>query len=135
MAGGFNFNTWYDKNKQRLSQKKAERYKNDPAYRKACLEASRRQREGKGEQVKDEYSLSFNVLAEQLGVSQWTLREWRRKGYFPEPKFRNGRMWFTTGQKDLLSKLRDFFSANGGRVTSSKRGEMEELTNLVYANW
>ena len=37
------FKTWYQKNKQALSEKRKERYKNDPEYRAKALENRKRQ--------------------------------------------------------------------------------------------
>jgi hypothetical protein len=40
------FGKWYEKHKQRLSEKRKKRYAQDPEYRQRALEASRRHRRG-----------------------------------------------------------------------------------------
>jgi len=134
---GFNWDAWYAKNKARLSEKRAKRYREDPAYREAALERSRSQREQKKSvpAITDQYTVSFTEAADDLGVTVWVLREWRRKNYFPEPFHRDGRLWFSQGQVQWLHRLRQFFIQRGARVTDAIRPELESLTSLVYANW
>ena len=98
MKAGFNWDAWYAKNKQRLSEKRAKRYREDAAYRAAALERSRQQREKKKPEPvsTDPHTVSFMDAADDLGVTVWVLREWRRKNYFPEPHRRDGRLWFTS---------------------------------------
>jgi hypothetical protein len=86
---GFSWDAWYAKNKSRLSEKRAKRYKEDAAYREAAKLRSRLQRETKKAPVATEYTVSFNDAAQQLGITVWLLREWRRKNYFPEPHRRD----------------------------------------------
>lgn len=133
---GFNWDAWYAKNKTRLSEKRAKRYREDAAYRAAALERSRQQRETKKPAtITDGYTVAFNDAADMLGVTVWVLREWRRKNYFPEPHRRNGRLWFNPSQVQLLQTLRQFFIHNGSRVTDDQRPELESLISLIYANW
>lgn len=133
---GFSWDAWYAKNKARLSEKRARRYREDVAYRAAALERSRQQRETKKEAITDGYTVSFSDAAQELGVTVWVLREWRRKNYFPEPHRRDGRLWFSPHQVDLLHRVREFFHAHAGsRVTKALRPALESIVGLVYANW
>ena len=134
---GFNWGAWYAKNKARLSEKRAKRYREDAGYRAAALERSRQQREVKKPSpvITDGYTVSFNEAADTLGVTVWVLREWRRKDYFPEPHRRNGRLWFSPAQVVALRALRQFFIQHGSRVTDEVRPALENLTSLLYANW
>lgn len=134
-AKGFSWDAWYAKNKSRLSEKRARRYREDTAYREAALERSRKQRETKKVTVKDDNWVSFNDAAVGLGITVWVLREWRRKDYFPEPARRQGRLWFTPPQVQLLQRLHEFFVAHGVRVTEANRQALEEVVSLIYANW
>lgn len=43
--GKFSFKSWYIKNRARLNEKKAKRYREDSAYREAILTRSKAQRE------------------------------------------------------------------------------------------
>jgi hypothetical protein len=132
---GFNWDQWYLKNKARLSEKRAKRYREDPGYRAAALQRSRAQRALKKEPTTDVHTVSFHEAAQALDITVWVLREWRRKDYFPEPVRRDGRLWFSSAQVEALRQLRDFFRAQGARVTEATRGALENVTGLIYANW
>lgn len=132
----FSWDDWYAKNKQRLSEKRAKRYAEDAGYREAALKRSRAQRKKKVVTFPaDGYTVSFAHMADQLGVTTWVLREWRRKNYFPEPRHRDHRLWFTPDQAMLLRRLKTFFDDHGVRVSESKREALTSVTALVYANW
>lgn len=136
VSGGFSYEAWYAKNKQRLLAKRAKRYQEDPSYRAAALERSRRQRVKKPVKVSsDPHSVSFNDAAQTLGVTVWVLREWRRKNYFPEPHRRDGRLWFTPAQVQRLRQVREFFVQHGARVTDTIRPKLDDVVGLVYSNW
>jgi predicted alpha-1,6-mannanase (GH76 family) len=132
---GFNWDDWYQKNKTRLSEKRAKRYREDAAYRAAALKRSRAQRSVKKEPVTDKHTVSFNDAAQDLNVTVWVLREWRRKNYFPEPHRRDGRLWFSPYQVELLRKVGQFFDQYGARLSEARRPELESLVSLTYANW
>lgn len=133
----FNWDAWYAKNKQRLSEKRAKRYDEDPAYRAAALERSRRQREQKKPEptTLNLHSVSFTDAAQAVGVTVWVLREWRRKSYFPEPHRRDGRLWFSQPQVQQLRQLRQFFETHGARLTEATKPKLEDMVALVFANW
>jgi hypothetical protein len=133
----FSWDAWYAENRARLSSKRAKRYREDPAYRSAALARSRQQRENKKQEtvIVDGPTISFSDAAQALNITVWVLREWRRKNYFPEPFRRDGRLWFSHEQVELLKKLQLFFFEHGGRVTESKKPALEGVIGLVYANW
>lgn len=132
---GFDWDAWYEKNKTRLSAKRALRYKTDTLYREAALRRSRAQRTLKQITVTDGHTVAFNEMANHLGITVWVLREWRRKNYFPEPEHRDGRLWFRPEQAQLLRRLQGFFSIHGVRVSESLKSKLEDVVRLVYANW
>ena len=73
---------------------------------------------------------------EELGVTVWVLREWRRKNYFPEPYRRDGRLWFTSRQVQWLEQRPAVFVQHGSRVTDShQKSELEDCGQLIYVNW
>lgn len=132
------FKTWYQKNKQSLSEKRKERYKNDPEYRAKALERRKAQieRTPKLRDSKPEiYAFSFNAVAEELGVSAWRLRNWRENSYYPEP-YKHGReLWFTQQQVYLLKDVVKFFDKHGSRLTKVAEEELQELVAFVAVNW
>lgn len=132
---GFNWDEWYAQNKGRLSEKRAKRYRDDPDYRQAALKRSENQRLGKKTPVTDGHTIAFADAANQLGITVWVLREWRKKDYFPEPFRRDGRLWFSHGQVDLLQRIQQFFLDHGVRVNEAKRNQLQNVVSLTYANW
>lgn len=130
------YKDWYARNKEKLAQRRAERYKSDPAYREKVISASREhRRNNKGPSVPEGYSFTMSSASDALGISIWTLREWRKKDYFPEPLDFKGCRWFTEGQVAMLARLRDFFELHGTRVKKGDRQDFDDLVSLVYANW
>lgn len=136
-GGSFQYDKWYEDNKQTLLSKRAERYKNDPTYREAAIRRAKAQRERQKEKAvpADGATLMLSEVADQLGVSIWVLREWRRKNFFPEPVFRSNRLWFKPQQVAVLSTLKTFFDTHGARAPLSLQTELEATISMVYANW
>jgi hypothetical protein len=135
LKGKFSWDAWYAKNKQRLSVKRAKRYQTDVAYREAALRRGRAQRKKAPVVVTDGYTVSVVEAAHALGITVWTLREWRRKNYFPEPQRRQRQLWFTPYQVALLQRLRVFFDTHGIRVASEVKPALSDVVSLVYSNW
>lgn len=132
------FKTWYKKNKKALSEKRKERYKNDPEYRAKALENRRRQIE-RTPKVRDSrpevYTHSFAQAAEAIGVSTWRLRSWRDNNYYPEP-YKHGReLWFTQQQVYLLKDIVTFFDKHSARMTKAAEEDLQELVAFVTVNW
>jgi hypothetical protein len=102
------FKRWYDKNKRVLSEKRKARYRNDPEYRAKALENRKRQI-ARTPKVRDALPKSYKYnlvgVSEWLNVSIWRLRDWRSKGYFPEPYKHGHELWFTDHQALMLSDL------------------------------
>jgi hypothetical protein len=123
------FGKWYEKHKQRLSEERKKRYAQDPEYRQRQLEASRRHRRGERSLPKPpDAPIFFAQAAERTGIGVSTLREWRRKKYFPEPQHHNGRLWFSEKQVLLLENLKQFFRLNGRKPRHIK---LERLKAVV----
>lgn len=134
-SGSFSWDAWYAKNKIRLSEKRAKRYREDPEYREAALRRSREQRQKSKTPVVDGATVPFKAMADALGVTPWVLREWRRKDYFPEPSHRDGRLWFKPEHEVLLQRLVAFFAEHGPRVDATARELLGPVTAYVFANW
>jgi hypothetical protein len=133
--GKFSYKQWYQDNKVRLSAKKKKLYAEDPVYRDAAIERSRTNRKKSAPLDLGDHTVAFKDAADQLVVSLWTLREWRRKHYFPEPFTAQGRMYFSPGQVALLTKLAEFFAANGNRTVEVNKDQLSDLVGLVLVNW
>lgn len=128
------YKRWYEKHKQALSDKRKNRYKTDSEYREKALENRRRNVKAQ-EPLPPKYEFNFQQAADELGVSIWRLREWRRRGYYPQP-FEHGRsQYFTQTQLDSMTKLRNFLNTTQGRFTEEAKDHLQDLVNLIYANW
>jgi len=135
MSKSTNYSRWYEKNREILSAKRAERYKNDPEYRAKALERSVNRRKSVEKSLCPEgYAFNFQQLADYLDMSLWTLRDWRRKNFFPEPHRANGRSWFTEAQAEQLKKMRQLMKPKGP-PTKERAQQLQDLIDITYSNW
>jgi len=129
-----NFSKWYEKNKEKLAEKRAARYHSDPEYRAKSIEQSRSRRKAAEEPLCPEgYAYNFQQLAEHLDMSIWTLRDWRRKNFFPEPYMHRGRQWFKEDQAQWLMQMRGLLQR--GAPTKERSVQLQDLVELIYSNW
>src|SRR5262249_12071371 len=107
------FQRWYQQNKARLSEKRKKQYRENAEYRERQVEETRKRRSGvqppPTPPVPPDAPISLAQAAELVGVGISTLREWRRKNLFPEPKRHNRGLWFTEKQVELLKPIKEFF--------------------------
>jgi hypothetical protein len=130
------FRNWYEKNKQRLSEKRKKLYAENPEYRQQALEASRRRRRNEPTPPKPpDAQISFLQAAERTGIGVSTLHEWRRKKYFPDPKRYNRTLWFSEKQVLLLKNLKEFFRVYGKRPWKIKLDRLKVVVESICANW
>ena len=132
------FKVWYDKHKEEFSAKRKQKYQEDAEYRAAAMANAKARRDALREDSPpnpEGYDYNFQEAADELGITIWALREWRKKAYFPEPKLYKGSFWFTAFQVNLLQKLQTFFEIRGVRISASKKADLEELVSLIYSNW
>jgi hypothetical protein len=130
----FDWSKWYEKNKLRLSEKRKKRYQEDEAYKNSIKERSKTQRK-RVEDTEKVFIVTFKEASEQLQVSMWSLREWRKKDYYPEPQHRLGKLWFSQRQVILLQQLADFFKNHGIRTKQSDRDSLQSIIASIFANW
>lgn len=132
----FKKSSWYEKNKERLSQRRKKLYAENLAYRERALQASRRYRRGeRTPPVPADAPISFVQAAERLAIGASTLREWRTKKLFPEPKHHCRGLWFTENQVSLLKELKAFFQKYRMRPGKIKQDRLEEVKASISANW
>jgi len=132
------YQKWYEQHKERISAKRKKLYAENPEYRERAVEASRRRRSG--EQTPPvppvpDGLISFEEAAKRLGKGASTLREWRRKEYFPSPKQHNRAPWFTENQVILLGKLKECIEKYGKRPGPIKPAQLNEVRAFISANW
>jgi hypothetical protein len=120
--------------KERLSAKRKKLYAENPEYRQRVLAASKNYTENGAKSMLDGH-VFFTQAAQDLDITISTLREWRRKHYFLEPKHQNGRLWFTEHQVFLLKSLQEFFKVNGKKTWKSNKYVLKDLVASVWAKW
>ena len=130
------YQKWYQKNQQRLSDKRKKLYAENAEYREQRLEASRRYRRGERTlPVPADAPISLAQAADRVGRGSSTLREWHRNKYFPEPKRHNRGLWFTENQVSLLKTLKEFFKKYRMRRGKIKQDQWKEVRAHIYSNW
>jgi hypothetical protein len=129
---GTAFGRWYANNKQALAERRRARYHNDPAYRARVKElANRNRKRAAPAEAPATHPHTFEDVSAQLEVSLYSLRDWRRRGYFPEPYRHNQRLYFSNTQVALLSELKIFLADGGAR----RPDDLETMKNTVFMNW
>jgi hypothetical protein len=130
---------WYQKNKERIAEKRKKKYADDPEYREQRVEASRRYRRGErtppGRAAPPDAPISFKQAAKQLGRKRSTLQEWCRLTYFPTPKLHKGAYWLTEHQVTLLEKLKECLDMYGKVRGQINYARMKEVRAFIFANW
>jgi DNA-binding transcriptional MerR regulator len=112
----FDFDKWYEDNRERWNSARRNRYQNDPDYRKRVLAQNQASREKRRceqgidaqaqaqaqktdpgeawmeyEDAEGQIWLTIGALARALGKSVKTLRLWESKGWIPEATQRTGK--------------------------------------------
>lgn len=132
------FARWYETHKNDYNSKRREKYKQDPAYKTRVLNTARQTRDNrrKYKEKPSVYSFTINDVADDLGITIWTLRNWRGNGYFPEPYKFNGELWFSQNQISLLSEIRDFLVHRGiKRMSAVQRDDLQPIIESIHARW
>ena len=128
------FDRWYSKNAGKLSEKRKTRYHSDPTYRQQAKDRAAKARSKKPQVVSP--NKKFGEVAELLEVSTVTLRSWKSKDYYPEPRREGRYVVFTTEQVDLLIGLREVFVKHLWNMKPEvAQTDLENTVRLIYANW
>ncbi|UOX39967.1 putative DNA-binding domain protein [Vibrio phage V-YDF132] len=106
------FKKWYADNKKSLSEKRKNRYENDPEYRAKVQErarkaAAKRREESKGKLTRKLGDSTYTVVklssvAERCGINSKVLRVAESKGEIPPHSFGGTHRVYTEEQCDLL---------------------------------
>jgi hypothetical protein len=133
------FDKWYKTHKEDFNSQRRKRYQNDPKYKARVLASARKARDDRRKQNPKPpgYNVSLVAAAEELGVTIWTLRNWRKMEYFPEPnKFDHWELWFTEAQVRLLARIQHYLDSNSiKRLSAVQRAELQIIVKQIYAEW
>ena len=138
------FAKWYAENKEKLSQRRKERYLNDPTYKAKVLSNSKRSRKRKVEDVgsgrivgADGVERNCYTVAEtsfMLNISRETILAWERGGLIPTSPFVVGKFrYYTAGQIDGVKKAIELFKNGTKRIHVRK--ENTGFFNLIEEHW
>lgn len=128
---------WYEANKKALAEKRKQRYKEDPLYRARAL-SNRKAQAAKQATLRDtlpeRYTRNMSGVADYLGVSLWKLRDWRARGFYPEPHQHGREYWFTDHQAALLGNLDNLLVTKVGRADESDP-EIQATVLKIATEW
>lgn len=159
MAGAFTFREWYERNGDRLNEKRKSRYQTDPDYRQRVLQTNqesrakrkkvalkqkrkRRERpvvaEPRWKVVELEIGgvlerlYSIGAVAESLGCSIQAIRLWERQGHIPKTEIRtgNGKNGDRLYTQAMVEQLRGILTAQG-RLNTSANKERPSVRSLT----
>jgi DNA-binding transcriptional MerR regulator len=137
------FQEYYEKNREVLSKKRRDRYRDDPEYRdqvkKRAMERYLKQREERLKDLeenpqepkvrgnnfprvmeidgKDVLVHGVSEFASRVGRNVQTITAWEAKGIIPAPTVKDdlGRRWYSVEHMDFIASLAREYRSNGGR--------------------
>lgn len=140
------FQSWYERNKESMRQKRAEKYRNDPEYRQAALDRAAKQRastprtaaeKGQRFRVIDGKSVEvfrIGAVAEMIGKDEQTIRLWESRGVIPAPSAPGKHRYYTATQVSLLKGLCSVLGDNRYDAATC-RDALADKSKEVYVNW
>lgn len=140
------FSTWYEANKEKLAQKRAEKYRTDPEYRAKALERAARQRSD-NPRPKRESESSVRVIngvqrevfrigsvAQIIGRDEQTIRLWEDRGVIPKPTAPGKHRYYTSHQISLLQMLCGVLG-NHRYDSAQIRAALEQQKQIIFSHW
>ena len=128
----FNWDAWYAGNKERLSQKRKDRYKNDPEYREKVTALSKKYRASLPPKPrKKSDKMTIPQLCEKAGCSFHTFRKYQQLGWIPKC---TKAFTFTDTHVELLADLIN--KANETLYLRKNRLEvLQPYIDAIAKNW
>lgn len=139
------FAKWYAENREKLSQKRRERYQNDPDYREKVLLNSKKSRkslkevtDGGGGRLVGADGVERNCYtvsetASLLDVSRETVIQWERSGVMPKDPFARNPRCYTAGQVQGIKKAIEAHRNGAKRVHIRK--DNVGFTAMISEHW
>lgn len=141
------FKSWYEKNKEKLSQKRKERYRNDPDYKAKVLQSASvsRKRTTANAAVRSvtvegaEYEAHPIVeVAARLGISRETILNWEECGLIPTTPFRltgRGVRFYTVGMIEVLYSVVKSWHPSENKKRIHIRKNDTAFTGAITDGW
>jgi predicted DNA-binding transcriptional regulator AlpA len=141
------FKGWYALNKEKLSQKRKERYRNDPDYKAKVLSAASISRK-KATDVASVKSVTVNgaeyeahpitSVAHQVGISRETILNWEACGLIPTTPFRltgRGVRFYTVGMIEVLASVVKSWHPSENKKRIHIRKNDTAFTGAIIEGW
>jgi len=138
------FNDWYEENKDELSTKRSQRYRDDPTHRTDAIARARdyRERRKQGTAVERQHFRPINgvqtevystgAAADIIGTYNQMIINWEKRKWIPRPIFEGDLRLYTAHQVALLKELLDAFMVG----TRANRSEIvEPVVAYIHDNW
>jgi len=136
----FDYAEYYKKNRERILQKRRQKYALDPEYRKKVKKrnAEYHRRTSKPKKpiesyqmvkVEDKTYFTIGIFAKAIGRKTITVREYHRRGLLPPPIFVNSRGWRLYSQKQTIFAKKCFKKFDNHEITQ------EELIKQLKEGW
>ena len=136
------YQRWYERNKEKVSERRRKRYRNDPEFRKKKLqyrkEQSMREKIARRKAKPEKYVYTTEDVEQILNISNWKIRRWREEGLTPEPYTHFRKHWYTETQVELMGMLNDFMESIHGReenIVGDKIIEFNDLKEEINKRW
>jgi hypothetical protein len=132
------YQVWYQANKEKIAERRREKYRKDKKYRERSLKASRAWRKENKPWLDREKAVRDYLLigefAEKVGCSPETLRNLERKKLLPKTTDGVARRRYHPGNARLVTRLVDF-RRNNHYSDPKYKGKLKEIVSKVKADW
>lgn len=140
------FAKWYAENREKLSQRRRDRYQNDAAYREKVLQNSKKSRKSLKEVTEDGGSgrlvgadgverncYTIGETASLLDVTRETVVQWEASGLMPQDPFGRSPRCYTAGQVHGIKKA-IAAHRNGTKRIHVRKGNIG-FTAMISEHW
>jgi MerR HTH family regulatory protein len=129
------FKRWYKAHKLELAAKRKHKYDTDPEYKQKVKDSANAHRAAKKAAARtrpEGYDVTQAKAAEELGITEYLLRAWAERGWYPQPLESKGRKYFTMGQVQLLKALVNYITEVKGKSDSDV---FKSINANIFSNW
>lgn len=140
------FKKWYEKDKDKLSEKRKQRYQTDPEYRAKCLARAAQRRaefpkppragEARFKEIDGKPREVFRIgeVSQMIGIGLQTIRSWEASGTIPGPSIESAQRLYTGTQIALMRELAAL--SHQHRYDRENRASViAEMSAQVWQKW
>lgn len=127
------YKTWYANNKEKLSQRRKQRYQTDPVYRQRQIDNARNVRQNRTKPQLP--GVAASEVCELLEITPWLLNNWTNRQWLPAGSRYGRTLRYSEQQVGLIKLLADFMKTHGPRMNPVQRDEHAKLVQSIAHNW